>query len=633
MELNPLSGNPLRTRAEWQSAVRALFAPLLPQFSAGGARLRLGFYGQGWRARFLETKRCGLSWAHRLPFGPAKKVANAYDRAAELESFARPLWGLVPLAAGGGDFADWDLYRRGLSSGADPRHPEYWGAPVDRDQRLVEMAALGFALALAPREVWEPLEPRAKANLTRWLLEINRRAMPDNNWLFFRVLVNLGLARVGAEHDPAAMAAALDRLETFYLGDGWYSDGPVPQRDYYIAWAMHFYGLLYAKLAAEQDPLRAGRFRERAALFAHDFIHWFAADGSALPFGRSLTYRFAQGSFWGALAFAEVEALPWAVLKGLALRHLQGWSRRPIFTPDGVLSIGYGYPQLHMAEKYNSPGSPYWALKFFLPLALPDTHPFWQAEAAPQPALAPVQNMPHAGMIVCRDPESAHVFALAAGQHARWLRHGAAKYAKFAYSNVFGFSVPSSGRGLERAAADSMLALSADGVHYRVREEPLDARLEAGALRARWQPWPGVEVETWLVAAPPWHLRLHRLRCDRRVWSAEGGFAVDRAGEEAGSSAACQEAGPGLALARYPGGASGLREYFGQRVGEVVAVAANTNLLAARTVLPTLLGQHAAGEHWLACAVVAIPDPARWDRVWAACPTCPAWFSELAEPI
>ena len=60
---------------------------------------------------------------------------------------------------------------------------------------------------------------------------------------------------------------------------------------------------------------------------------------------------------------------------------------------------------------------------------------------------------------------------------------------------------------------------------------------------------------------------------------------------------------------------------------------AELNLLAARTVLPTLLGQHAAGEHWLACAVVAIPDPARWDRVWAACPTCPAWFSELAEPI
>jgi hypothetical protein len=199
------------------------------------------------------------------------------------------------------------------------------------------------------------------------------------------------------------MHAALDRLEEFYLGDGWYSDGPTAQRDYYIPFGMHFYGLVYAKLAGRDDPERARRFRERAAAFAHDFVHWFAADGAALPFGRSLTYRFAQGGFWGALAFADVEALPWGVVKGLVLRHLRWWTRRPIYQPDGALAIGYGYPNLNMAEQYNSPGSPYWALKFFLPLALPEEHPFWQAEEAPMPDLAPVHTLPHAGMIVCRD--------------------------------------------------------------------------------------------------------------------------------------------------------------------------------------------------------------------------------------
>jgi hypothetical protein len=613
-----------------QTAVRELFAPLRPYFSRGGARIRRSYRGPGRRALGLELKRRGLSWAHRLPFGPLKEFANRNERAPELESFARPLWGLVPLAAGGGAFADWDLYRRGLSSGSDPRHPEYWGAPVELDQQFVEMAAIGFALALAPHEVWEPLEPRCKANLVRWLLEINRLVLHDNNWLFFRVLVNLGLACVGAEHDPKAMQAALDRLETFYLGDGWYSDGPAAQRDYYIAFAMHFYGLIYARLAAEHDPARAQRFRERAAQFAQDFIHWFAADGSALPFGRSLTYRFAQGSFWGALAFAEVEALPWPVLKGLALRHLQAWSRRPIFHANGTLSIGYGYSHLDMAEQYNAPGSPYWALKFFLPLALPETHPFWQADAAPQPALPPVKPLPHAGMIVCHEPGSAHVFALAGGQHAMWARHGAAKYAKFAYSTAFGFSVPAGGAGLEQAAADSMLALSDDGVHYRVREVPLDARIEPRGLYARWEPWPGVEVETWLVPDPPWHLRLHRLRCDRVLWSAEGGFALDRGGDEAQTGSSRHEAGSGLALARYPAGAGGLRDLFGQRTGGVLVVAPNTNVITERTVLPTLIGQHAAGEHWLACAVAAVTDPSRWERMWAACPVCPQWFEERA---
>jgi hypothetical protein len=593
---NPLSDNALISRADLQAAMHALFAPVKPRFSPGAACVRLGFSG-----------------------------AHFDNAAAELEGFSRPLWGLAPLAAGGADFDGWALYRRGLSNGSDPQHPEYWGKPADNDQRLVEMAAIGFALALAPREAWEPLEPRAKENLARWLLEINRREMPDCNWLFFRVLVNVGLANVGAEHDPAAMHAALDRLETFYLGDGWYSDGPNARRDYYIPFAMHFYGLLYARLAGASDPQRAQRFRERAALFAQDFIHWFDADGAALPFGRSLTYRFAQGALWGALAFADVEALPWGVMKGLALRHLRWWSRRPIFEPDGTLSIGYGYPNLNMAEQYNSPGSPYWAMKFFIPLALPESHPFWQAQEAPLPDLPSSHTLPHAGMVMGRDPGSRHVFALTGGQHMLWSLHGAEKYAKFAYSTAFAFSVPAGGYGLEQAAVDSMLALSEDGQHYRVREEPQEARIDdSGLLYSRWQPWPDVQVETWLILALPWHVRLHRLSCTRPLWSAEGGFALDRTGDNLSDWR--QEEDAGFALARSPAGLSGLRDLQAQRTGQVLRVFPNTNLLLPRTVIPTLLGQHAPGEHWLACAVLAAPDPATVETSW---PT-PPWPELLA---
>src|SRR5439155_2374868 len=145
-------------------------------------------------------------------------------------------------------------------------------------------------------------------------------------------------------------------------------------------------------------------FVERSRIFAHDFAHWFSEDGSALPFGRSLTYRFAQGAFWGALAFADVEALPWAVVKGLYLRHLRWWMRQPIFSETGLLTIGYTYPNLLMAESYNSPGSPYWALKIFLPLALPEEHPFWRAEEAPLPPRRAVRTVPGAKLILTTDP-------------------------------------------------------------------------------------------------------------------------------------------------------------------------------------------------------------------------------------
>jgi hypothetical protein len=587
---NPLEGNPLRTRADLQEAVRALCAPLAPRTSPGGARVRLGGTG-----------------------------AVFDDTAAELEGFARPLWGLAPLAAGGGEFGGWESWARGLASGSDPDGPEFWGDPADRDQRLVEMAAIGFALALVPEHVWEPLPAPARANLVRWLSRINRRETPDNNWLFFRVLVNLGLARVGAEHDPAATHKALDRLEEFYLGDGWYSDGPTTQRDYYIPFAMHFYGLIYARLA--DDPARAARFADRAALFARDFVHWFTADGAALPYGRSLTYRFAQGSFWGALAFAGVEALPWGVLKGLALRHLRWWRDRPSFQPDGTLTIGYGYPNLIMAEGYNSPGSPYWALKFFLPLALPEDHPFWQAEEEPLPALPPVREQPGAGLVIVRDEDGRQVTALSGGgQWAAWQpRHTAEKYAKFAYSTAFGFSVPAGGHGLAQAASDSMLALSDDGIHYRVREESAETAADGVELRSLWRPMPGVEVTTWLLPRPPWHLRVHRLRCDRPIHSAEGGFAVGR------ETAETRE-GAGAAWARGPAGGSGLLDLSGTRDGQVILTEPNTNLLHPRTALPTLLAAHGPGEHWLACAVLADPDEAAWQAAWQLPPEPPAWY-------
>lgn len=50
---------------------------------------------------------------------------------------------------------------------------------------------------------------------------------------------------------------------------------------------------------------------------------------------------------------------------------------RPIRDPAGLLTLGYGYAQPALAEQYNAPGSPYWALKAFLPLAVPAEHPFW----------------------------------------------------------------------------------------------------------------------------------------------------------------------------------------------------------------------------------------------------------------
>lgn len=571
------------SRSEVSALALTLWQPVRERLSAGSARAVLGRSG-----------------------------AHFDDTAASLEGFARPLWGLIPLAAGGTE-VDLDPVLAGLDAGTDPSSPEYWGRPGDRDQRLVEMAALGLGLAMTPERLWDPLPATARGRLAEWLGTINDVACNDNNWLFFRVLVNLGLARVGSDkHDPEASAAALDRLESFYLGGGWYADGVSGRCDHYVPWAFHFYGLIYARLAGDQDRARSERFRERAALIADDFRHWFDDQGATLPYGRSLTYRFAAAAFWGALAFADVEALPWSETRGLYTRHLQWWHGRDI-DDRGLLTIGYGYPNPLMAEAYNSPGSPYWAAKAFLPLAVGEEHPFWANEPGPS-VREPVRTQEQPRLVLCDDRAGGHVFALAGGQDGDQFRHGPEKYSKLAYSTHFAVSFPSSGYGLPEQAADSALVLSEDGVHWRGRRAPEEARVADGLVWTRWRPWDDVEIETWLWPQLPWQVRVHRIRTERALHTAEGGWALDRTGDARANPLGLESAAPAEAFASYPAGFSGLRDLDGRREGEVVRAAPNTNLMNPRTVIPTLRSLLEPGSHMLRCAVLGSSErePAAW---------------------
>jgi hypothetical protein len=588
VRFNPMWGNPLRSRADVEAALRASFAPLLPFFSEGGARVRLN------------------------------GAAAHFDRAAaDLEGFARPLWGLVPLAAGGGQFEYWDLYRRGLANGTDPDHPEYWGPVTSTDQRMVELAAIGLAMRMIPEHIWDPLDERAKANVAAYLIEARRHAYANNNWKFFRVLVDLGLERCGIAFDRSLTTAYLDELDGFYLGDGWYRDGIVRRIDHYIPFAMHFYGLLYARLSTG-DEARASRLVERAKLFARDIRHWFDDEGGVLAFGRSLTYRYACGGVWGALAYAGVEALPWGEIKGHYLRHLRWWSKLPIADRDGILSIGYGYPNLFMSESYNSAGSPYWAFKAFLPLALPDDHPFWTAEEQPARFQAEPVSFRHPGMVMIHTP--GNVVALSSGQQNWEMRAGAEKYAKFVYSSRYGFSVEADARAYDKGAFDGALALSDDRRHFRVREQNEVARLAGSLLYSEWFPWADVKVETWLLPASPWHIRVHRITTPRALHATEGGFAVGRA--DGNTDIVVEETG--RAVARTPTDLSAIVDLMtaDRRVGRTQKALPNTNLIVARTLVPQLRGRIATGVTVLASAAMALPAE-HADAALAAVPSLP----------
>lgn len=382
-----------------------------------------------------------------------------------------------------------------------------------------------------------------------------------------------------------------------------------------------------------------------------------------------------MAGFWGAVAFADLELpapLTWGVVKGLLLRNLRWWTQqKEILTNDGVLSIGYTYPNQFMSENYNSPGSPYWFCLSFAPLALSEDHPFWSAKEEAFPsgdALPLVKALSQPKHVMTSRGE--HTFLLSSGQMCHYpVRASESKYGKFAYSSAFGYSVPTGGYFLEAVGHDNMIALTEDaegmGEVWRVRRVATDARIEekdgAPVLVSGWKPWADVDVETWLVApteqAPNWHLRVHRITAGRNVraneaaWALAGTKASDgrelealrMTGAGAARSGDVADADEGLhaadaeALAVTSAGAVGIVELVAgsQRVGKVLAADANGNMTAKRSVLPSLASEIKKGEvKWYITAVYALPESAedwqgRWRKGWEMRPEVPAWVKEM----
>lgn len=518
-------------------------------------------------------------------FCPGSSAAVYDQAAAGLEGFSRPLWGLIPFWAGGGQWTEMEsLYVNGLTAGSDPENPEYWGGFQDIDQRFVEMAAIAYGILMVPEKLWTPLSQKTKENLSLWLDGINHYACPPCNWMFFGILVNIALKSVGAPYSSRVLSQYLDYIESCYEGGGWYIDGQNGEKDYYISFAFHYYSLIYCRLMKAEDPERCRRYEKRAKLFANDFINWFDEDGSSLAYGRSLTYRFAQVSFFSMCAACELEVVPYAVMKGLIDRHLNFWLKHPIFDSSGLLTIGYGYSNLLMSEQYNAPGSPYWAMKAFAFLSLPEDHPFWKEMSAPLPPLSELTAQKYGGLLIQRI--HGHVTAYSGGRILPHHHvHTEEKYSKFAYSSCFAFSVPRSMRSLAEAAPDSMLAFEINNQIF-VRGIADKNELSETQISSHWSPFEGIEVETTIIPDSCGHRRIHTIHSTRCCTVYDCGFAFpDNYTVSQESESICIQS---------PGG----RTYFTAVAGKqaetkkgkamYIQASPNTNLLYPKTGIPCI---------------------------------------------
>lgn len=580
------SDNPMRTRTDFQTLAADLIDPVRAYIERQGARVD---FHDG---------------------------AAAFPMASSsVEGVARLLWGMVPLTLGGAKCDCWPVIRQAITTGTDPDHPDYWGPTEDHSQHSVEMAAIGVMLMAAPEAGFMPLSEREKTNLVRWLERIQHISLVDNNWLFFAVLVQEGLRKVGHADliDEALQKRTVERLSGWYLGEGWYGDGPGLPVDHYGAFAIHFYALLYVHFAVSPDPALVKMFRERAEAFLEPFSYWFAESGEGLMLGRSLTYRFAMGAFWGMAAVCELKGMRPGQIKGIWARHLRSWRDKPIFTADGLMTRGYSYPNLIMCEDYNSPTSPYWAMKAFFPLALPEDSDFWQAEEEPLSCPRKVYPMPASKTIV-QKVEGHSLVHYGAPVRADVQPD---KYNKFAYSTNFGMEINALQYAEEFRFGDNILAFSFDrGFNWQMRRSNSFSRLDGNTLSLGWSAGEQAVETTIEVADDGSFIRRHVFELARPAFVVESGCAVDQWYEEAEvriPSAA--EADPVLlrkdrerddvmkpgAIIAVSGtnGVSAIRSLDAYPKFAGASRRFHTNLSAPRTMVPYLLVRLPEGRHTL----------------------------------
>jgi hypothetical protein len=275
-----------------------------------------------------------------------------------------------------------------------------------------------------------------------------------------------------------------------------------------------------------------------------------------------------------------------------------------------VLSIGYTYDNRRLSETYSSAGSPYWCMKAFGALAAPADHPFWTSDEAPlDPLPAPV-TIVDAGQVITRDADHAVILSGRAAVALDFPEQAAAKYRKFAYSSVFGFSGDVADM-FGSVHTDSMLALTdADG-NRRVRLGIEAAGVEDAMTWSTWHPWPDVRIDSvcWALDASR-HGRTHRIRSERDLIGVETGFAIglDSPGDLMGEA---NRAGDDRSVITTGMGVSAIVDLPvpGATVRRPIArnLAVNASLVRPRTAVPALTAPLPTGDHTMACLVYASP--------------------------
>ncbi len=317
-----------------------------------------------------------------------------------METFGRLMAGIAPwLSLPDDDTAEGKLRKelrdKALASyrnAVDPKSPDYllWRG---HGQALVDAAYVAESFLRGYDALWLPLDDVTKQRYIEEFTQLRRVDPPYTNWLLFSSTIESFLAKAGAECDEYRVNSAIRKTEEWYVGDGWYADGPSFAYDYYSSYVFH--PMLLETLQSMRDAGRYTRIHyqkyydraiKRTQKFAIVLERMISPEGTFPVFGRSIPYRMATLQPLAMMAWYE--KLPAGLTNGQVRSALTAVMHRMFdgkenFNEGGFLTIGFAGRQPNIADWYTNNGSLYMTSLSFLPLGLPATHPFWTDAALP----------------------------------------------------------------------------------------------------------------------------------------------------------------------------------------------------------------------------------------------------------
>lgn len=313
-----------------------------------------------------------------------------------LEAFGRLMAGIAPWLALPDDntkegklrkkMRDWAL--KSYKNAVDPNSKDYllWKG---ENQILCDAAYLVNSFMRAPQALWQPLDQETKQRYIEILKSLRSIRPAYNNWLLFRGMVETFLISIGESYDGYAVEVALQKMNEWYLGDGWYSDGPEYSLDYYNGYVMHPMYVEMLEVVEKKrinSPVKLELALRRMQRYNVLLERLISPEAAYPAMGRSMTYR--MGAFQTLALAAWKFELPKQLSNGQVRSALTAVMKRMFantenFTSNGYLQLGFVGHQPNIADYYTNNGSLYMTSLVFLPLGLPADHPFWTDPAQP----------------------------------------------------------------------------------------------------------------------------------------------------------------------------------------------------------------------------------------------------------